>query len=720
MKKKKLITSALPYVNNVPHLGNIIGCVLSADVYARFCRSMGYETLYICATDEYGTAIETKAIEDQTTPKAICDKFHQIHKAIYAKFNIKFDYFGRTTIEEHTQVTQSMFLKLYENGYINEHENEQLYCKTDDIFLADRYVLGICPHCKNEKARGDQCDSCGKMLQPEELIQPKCKLCHNQPEFRKTKHLYLNIPKLKNEFTAFFNQSSQHGFWPKNAVTGTQSWINDGIQERPITRDIKWGIPVPLDNYQNKVFYVWFDAVLGYISNTKKLLPNDWEKWWFDPNNTELVQFMAKDNIPFHTIIFPSMLLGSKQNWTMLHHISSIEYLNYEDKKFSKSNRIGIFGDNIDQTGIDIELWRFYLLLNRPETADTQFTWEQFFEQVNNSFIDNIGNLLNRTLVFLNKNFDGVLNFNQFDAEQNQYLDDLKFKVEEIVQLLEKVRLRDALKLILLIGKTANKFFQEQEPWKMIKSDPKRTHKNLSIFVITLREIAILLQIYMPDTAKKIFDMLNFSSSLHYRDRLNWQGLDGHKIAKSAILFQKLQQKELKTLKAQFSGHQQTSTKELLSKINFKIGQITSITIHPNADNLYVEEIDCGENKKRTIVSGLVKFAKAEELLNKKVIVVANLQPAKIRGIESQGMILAAEHKGQLEVLEVAEQIVNGTQLEVTPHLNQPEQSQIIDIEYFSQLKLHLDDYCMKAEEFEFSVMGQQVKTKRLKTGKIR
>ncbi len=332
--ERRLITSALPYVNNIPHLGNLIQ-VLSADVFARYCRLAGYETLYICGTDEYGTATETKALEEGITPRELCDRYHAVHRDIYAWFNIAFDHFGRTSVPVHTETTQHIFLKLHENGYITQHVLRQPYCENDQRFLADRYVLGTCPHCGYPDARGDQCENCGKLLDPTELIEPRCSVCGTKPVIRETTHLFIDLlallPKLRN----WIESAAEKGFWARNAVQMTYAWMRDGLKERAITRDLKWGIPVPLDGFRNKVFYVWFDACIGYISITAEHTPNDWKSWWYAPESVKLFQFIGKDNIPFHTVIFPSSLLGTGENWTTLYHMSSTEYLNYEGGKFS-------------------------------------------------------------------------------------------------------------------------------------------------------------------------------------------------------------------------------------------------------------------------------------------------------------------------------------------------------------------------------------------------
>ncbi|CAN6458665.1 unnamed protein product [Victoria cruziana] len=330
-RRNVLITSALPYVNNVPHLGNIIGCVLSADVFARYCRLRRYNTVYVCGTDEYGTATETKAMEEGCSPSEICDKYHAIHKEIYEWFDICFDHFGRTSSPNQTVVCQSIFNELLQNNWLTENTMQQLYCNTCNRFLADRLVEGTCPTagCEYGDARGDQCEKCGKLLNPTELIDPRCKVCRTSPRIRDTNHLFLELPLLKDKLEEYINRASVAGSWSQNAIQATHAWLKEGLKSRCITRDLKWGVPVPLEKFKDKVFYVWFDAPIGYVSITACYTP-EWEKWWKNPENVELFQFMGKDNVPFHTVMFPSTLLGTGENWTLMKTISVTEYLNYE------------------------------------------------------------------------------------------------------------------------------------------------------------------------------------------------------------------------------------------------------------------------------------------------------------------------------------------------------------------------------------------------------
>jgi methionyl-tRNA synthetase len=719
MSSKKLITSALPYVNNAPHLGNIIGCVLSADAYARYCRSKGYETLYICATDEYGTATENKARAEGMTPQEICDKYHVIHKEIYEHFNISFDYFGRTSYPEQTEITQSIFKDLETEGMIEEKETEQTYCEHDEMFLADRYVSGTCPSCGFDDARGDQCDNCGKLLQPTEIIDPKCQVCGGTPTRKLTTHLYVNLPILEERLKEFHKVSIEKGKWSNNAVTLTNGWLETGLISRPITRDLKWGISIPKPGYENKVFYVWFDAPIGYISTTKKALPDSWQDWWCNPEETELYQFMAKDNIPFHTVFFPGCLIGTNKNWTLLHHINATEYLNYENEKFSKSRNVGVFGTDVINSDIHVDLWRFYLLFNRPEKSDTNFTWNTFVEDINSNFIDNIGNLLNRVVVFLNKHFEGKITSVKYTQEQQDFLERVHSEEKKIALSLENVKLKDGLKGILALGKMGNKFFQDQQPWTTIKTDPELAKASLVVLIYLVRDLGIMLAPYMPDTSNRILSMLN-----HENDNFgclgDWVSLTNTTVNKPQLLFKKLQEKDIKKYREKFSGKDAKEEDPQLAwkNILLKVGEIKEIAKHPSADLLYVEKIDCGEGRLRTVVSGVVKHYTPEQLVGKKVLIVANLTPADLRGVTSEGMLLAAENRKKLEVIEVESASIGTTvKLEGESDHQPPEQ---ITISQFLAAKIEIENSTMKIKDKKLLIDGIEIKTKVLQKGKVK
>uniref|UniRef100_A0A8D0GQP8 Methionine--tRNA ligase, cytoplasmic n=1 Tax=Sphenodon punctatus TaxID=8508 RepID=A0A8D0GQP8_SPHPU len=469
--KNVLITSALPYVNNVPHLGNIIGCVLSADVFARYSRLRNWNTLYVCGTDEYGTATENKAMEEGLTPQQICDKYNAIHSHIYQWFNISFDYFGRTTTPHQTTIAQDIFQRLLERKFLLTDTVDQLRCEHCQRFLADRFVEGTCPFCNYEEARGDQCDKCGKLINAIDLKKPQCKMCKGVPVLKSSQHLFLDLPKLEERLEKWLEQSWATGDWTSNARFITHSWIRDGLKPRCITRDLKWGTPVPLDGFRDKVFYVWFDAPIGYLSITANYT-NQWERWWKNPEQVQLYNFMAKDNVPFHSVVFPCSLLGAEDNYTLVSHLIATEYLNYEDGKFSKSRGVGVFGDMAKDTGIPADIWRFYLLFLRPEGQDSAFCWNDLMLKNNSELLNNLGNFVNRAGMFVSKFFGGRVPTMELSPDDQRLLAHITLELRQYNQLLEKVRIRDALRCILSISRHGNQYIQVNEPWKRIKVNP--------------------------------------------------------------------------------------------------------------------------------------------------------------------------------------------------------------------------------------------------------
>ena len=695
---RRLITSALPYVNNIPHLGNLIQ-MLSGDVFARFCRSRGYETLYICGTDEYGTATETRAIEMKKTPRELCDYYYNEHTKIYDWFHINFDKFGRTSNDECTEITQELFKDLDKNGYIKEHTNKQLFCPHCNMFLADRYVHGTCPKCGSEKARGDQCDECGSLLDPTELKNPKCATCGNTPEVRETKHLYIDLPSISKHLDSWMNKASVDGKWSDNAINITKAWIRDGLNERAITRDLKWGIPVPKEGYENKVFYVWFNAPIGYISITKQLANElvkagkasfDWKSWWLPEESEEakgkapvdLFQFIGKDNIPFHTVIFPCTLLGSSHNWTKLYHMSSTEYLNYESGKFSKSRGVGVFGTDAIETGIKADAWRFYIFYNRPEKQDYQFTWKEFREKYNGELLGNLGNLVNRTLLFVNKYYEGKIPDAPVDEEMWAKVRDLEAKITEN---LEWANLRDAFHQIFEISDIANKAFQDGEPWKTRNENPEAAAKLIHNLCYVIKDLMIMAHPYIPQYAEQILSYLGkqisepcygeapVAGGLNWSDLGKTEGLD--KVGETAVFFTPLDQKTADAFREKFSGSQAERKEKAEGKqkkekkqekkaepavlpeaeqpahfaknIQLKVAKIVKVDRNPDSDKLYVEHLDDGSGTDRVIQSGLVPYLKEEDLLGKHVIIADNLAPRKMRGIESRGMLLAADYNDE-------------------------------------------------------------------------
>lgn len=741
--KKRLITSALPYVNNIPHLGNLIQ-VLSADVFARFSRSYGVETFYVCGTDEYGTASETRALQEGVTPRELCDHYHKIHKAIYEWFNISFDYFGRTSTQRHTEIVQDIFNEIYKNGYIKEEESEQLFCPRCGRFLADRYVNGTCPHCGSTDARGDQCDACQTLLDPTELIDPRCSVCGTTPVLKKTKHLYIDLPKALPLLQKWTEDAFRNNNWSKNAVNVTTSWFRDGLRERCITRDLKWGIPVPVKGYEDKVFYVWFDAPIGYISMTAEAL-DDWQRWWKSPDDTQLIQFIGKDNIPFHTVIFPATLLCTGEKWTMLYQMSSSEYLNYEGGKFSKSHGTGIFGDDVQSTGIPADVWRFYLFYNRPEKNDFNFSWSDFQDKVNGELIGNLSNLVNRTLSFIKKFYDGKVPSSSSPDES--LLEVIRKSEAEITDLMNNVEERSALRAILALSDAGNKAFQDGEPWKMRKENPEKAASLLRTLCFLIRDLGIMIEPFMPSTSEKIFSF--------FGDRKwTWQDLGSYddsleNVGDISLLFSKLDDDFVSSLKDRFAGSQEdrkekkenrkeekkmnnnnnvieneTIAHQFERRVTLKVARIAEVEKHPNGDLLYILHLDDGTEEGRTIVSSIVPYYKAEELDGKKIIVVANLKPANFRGVKSCGMLLAAsdpnapEHT-TCEVLFADDDIPEGTVLKVADQPDVEKVTTYIKPDHFFAMPLYTKGGVLMVDGKEILADGRQIRSHKYIDGPV-
>ncbi|XP_075810188.1 methionine--tRNA ligase, cytoplasmic isoform X1 [Microtus pennsylvanicus] len=595
-ERNVLITSALPYVNNVPHLGNIIGCVLSADVFARYSRLRQWNTLYLCGTDEYGTATETKAMEEGLTPQQICDKYHALHADIYRWFNISFDTFGRTTTPQQTKITQDIFQRLLTRGFVLQDTVEQLRCEQCARFLADRFVEGVCPFCGYEEARGDQCDKCGKLINAIELKKPQCKVCRSCPVVRSSRHLFLDLPKLEKRLEDWLGKTLPGSDWTPNARFIIRSWLRDGLKPRCITRDLKWGTPVPLEGFEDKVFYVWFDATIGYLSITANYT-DQWEKWWKNPEQVDLYQFMAKDNVPFHGLVFPCSALGTEDNYTLVKNLIATEYLNYEDGKFSKSRGVGVFGDMAQDTGIPADIWRFYLLYIRPEGQDSAFSWTDMMIKNNSELLNNLGNFINRAGMFVSKFFGGCVPEMVLTHDDKRLLAHISWELQHYHQLLEKVRIRDALRSILTISRHGNQYIQVNEPWKRIKGDEvdrQRAGTVTGVAVNIAALLSVMLQPYMPTVSATIQTQLqlplpacrilvtNFICTLPA----------GHRIGTVSPLFQKLENDQIENLRQRFGGGQLEESSELKAKAPPKSAAAEAVpTAGPQQIQMLMDEV---------------------------------------------------------------------------------------------------------------------------------
>jgi len=732
--KKRLITSALPYVNNIPHLGNLTQ-VLSADVFARFCRQYGYETLYICGTDEYGTATETRAFEEGLSPQELCDRYFKIHADIYDWFGIEFDHFGRTSRPIQTEIVQKLFLKVDEAGFIRERTVKQLFCEKDKLFLADRYVFGGCPHCGNADARGDQCESCGTLIEAVELTEPRCGICGGSPVLRETRHLYLDLPEIRPQLEKWMRETKRIGFWTNNAVKMTEGWIRDGLKKRAITRDLKWGIPVPKDGFRDKVFYVWFDATIGYISITADLT-KEWERWWRSPQDTDLFQFVGKDNILFHTVIFPSTQIASGERWTMLHHMSSTEYFNYEDGKFSKSQGVGVFGNDCMATGIPAEIWRFYILFHRPENSDYQFSWLDFQEKVNGELIGNLGNFVNRTLAFVWKFFGGRLPAGAVDGTT---WDEVRNLERQIGDKLNRAAIRGAFRDIFSLCDLGNRAFQSGAPWRMRTENPERAEVLLRTLCFLVRDLAVLVKPYMPRVGEKIAHWLGLTAD-------SWDVLgriEGKiEIIKPEVLFARLEDEKILAFRERFRGSRarsegvgavgsgnterenagyaagSDSDEHSFANIDLRAAKILAVKPHPNADKLYIVSLNDGSGSSRTICSGLVDYYRPEELEDKTIVLAFNLKSSKLRGITSEGMLLAAEDgQKNLEVLMPQANPGDRVSLEGSPESASPVKK--ISIDRFLQTKIHVKAGELYVGNRKLLLAGKPLQTSKVLWGKV-
>jgi methionyl-tRNA synthetase len=572
-KRNILITSALPYVNNVPHLGNIVGSVLSADIFSRYNKARGRPTLYVCGTDEYGTATETQALKEGVSPEQLCAKYNKIHAEIYEWFEIGFDIFGRTPTKQHTEISQGIFLQLHREGLLAEHINKQPFCEKHGKFLADRFIEGTCPKCGYDDARGDQCDKCGSLIDPLELINPRCKVDGATPVVRETKHSYLRLDELQPKVEEWANKSIEKGAWARNAKVITESWLKQGLKERGITRDLQWGVPVPLPGFENKVFYVWFEACIGYPSITANYT-EEWKKWWYNPEQVQLYQFMGKDNVPFHSVVFPACQIGTKDNWTQLHHLSATEYLNYENGKFSKSRGVGVFGNNARETGVAPDVWRYYLLKNRPESSDTQFEWRSFIDGNNSELLAKLGNFVNRIIKLVNspKAYSGVIPDFKPDSLPDSFADHLK-EVTELTQQylaeMEAVKLRQGVLTAMKIAEAGNGLIQAHRlDNSLIASEPDLAAAVVGTVINLILLCSAVFEPYLPSTCASIRKQLNsdFLQIPSEEDIASgWKPTylkPGHKIGKAEYLFTKIDEKKADEWREHFGGNQAERAKK--------------------------------------------------------------------------------------------------------------------------------------------------------------
>lgn len=673
--KRTLVTAALPYANGGVHIGHLAGVYVPADIYVRYLRLKHRDVLFVCGSDEHGVPITLLAKKKGCSPQDIVDRYHALIRDSFKEFGISFDVFGRTTSEVHRQTASDFFRTLYDKGEFVEKESEQYYDEEAHTFLADRYITGECPHCHAQGAYGDQCEKCGTALSPLELINPQSAISGSKPVLRKTKHWYLPLDKHQQWLEPWITE--QHKEWRSNVMGQCKSWFDMGLQPRAVSRDLDWGIPVPVEGAEGKVLYVWFDAPIGYISNTKELLPDTWETWWKD-SSTRLIHFIGKDNIVFHCIVFPSML-RAEGSYILPDNVPANEFLNLEDKKISTSRNWAVWlHEYLEELPGKQDVLRYVLTANAPETKDNNFTWRDFQARNNNELVAVYGNFVNRALVLTQKYYDGEVpaagELTDYDRDTIREFTDVKAQVE---RLLENFRFRDAQKEAMNLARIGNKYLADSEPWKLIKTDAERVKTILNLSVQLVANLAIAFEPFLPFSSQRLRSMLNVGE-LEW-DRLGATDLiaAGHHIGKPELLFEKiddevidfqmkkLEEAERKNAEANYHANPVKAdiAFEDFEKLDIRVGTVLECERVPKADKLLRFVIADGlEN--RTIVSGIAKHYKPEDLVGKQICFIANLPPRKLRGIESQGMILSAENfDGSFSVVTTLSEVKPGSEV---------------------------------------------------------
>ena len=666
MSKRYTITAALPYTNGPIHIGHLAGVYVPADIFARYQRLKNNEVAFICGSDEHGVAISIKAKKENTTPQAIIDKYHAIIKQSFADFGISFDNYSRTSLPIHHKTASDFFKKLYEQGDFIEEISEQLYDEEAHQFLADRFVIGTCPKCGNPEAYGDQCERCGSSLNATDLIDPKSSITGSKPTLKATKHWFLPLNRYQ-EFLEKWILEGHKNDWKPNVYGQVKSWLDDELKPRAVTRDLDWGIPVPVDGAEGKVLYVWFDAPIGYISSTKEWAERegkDWRPFWQD-KDTELVHFIGKDNIVFHCIIFPAML-KAEGSYILPTNVPANEFLNLEGNKLSTSKNWAVWlHEYLQDFPNQQDVLRYALTANAPETKDNDFTWKDFQARNNNELVAIFGNFINRVVVLTQKYYEGEVPaagaLNATDSETLQQLSELTQKIE---QSLERYRFREAQQELMNIARLGNKYLADEEPWKLIKTDAERVKTVMYVALQVATALAITSEPFLPFTSEKLKNILQLGTTAWEQVKQNPTALlpTGHKIGVATLLFEKIEDdaiaKQLERLENTKQANRQeaqaaaeitvTPQKELISyddfaKMDIRIGTILSAEKMPKADKLLILKVDTGIDQ-RTIVSGIAQSFNPEEIIGKRVTVLANLAPRKLRGVESQGMILMVEN----------------------------------------------------------------------------
>ncbi len=680
--KRVLITAALPYANGKIHLGHLAGAYLPADIYARYQRLKKRDVVFICGSDEHGVPITITAENENTSPQVVVDRYHQLNKEAFEKFGMSFDNYSRTSNQLHHKTAQEFFTKLHGAGILKEKVEKQLFDLKADMFLPDRYVEGTCPKCSSPDARGDQCEKCGTFLNPLELINPKSKITGETPVVRETSHWYFPLGHFQARLEEYISERNGRDGWKDNVLNYCKSWFTEGLQDRAVTRDLKWGVPVPLKGYEDKVLYVWFDAVLGYISSTKEWSDNlgieNWKNYWLN-DDTKYVAFIGKDNVVFHCIVFPAILMAWNDNseikYVLPENVPANEFLNFEGQKFSKSRNWGIDVDEFLEK-YPADSLRYALALNLPETRDSDFYWKDFQARHNNELADILGNFVNRTITFAHKNFNGLVpKLAQLSDMDKRFISELESKPKIIGEAIEKYKFREAVLETMNLARAANKYFNDSEPWKTFLQHPDRCSTTINLCLQAVRTLSVLFEPILSLTTHRIQNILNIAQS---HDNLNWDTSsnltlsEGHVLGNPEILFTKIEdeiiQKELSRLTpatlpvtAQTVELKPTIDIDDFKKIDLRVATVISCEKIQKSSKLLKLKVSLGFEE-RQVVAGIAEHYQPEDLVGKKIVVVANLKPTKLMGNESNGMMLAAaDTSGKLVFVTASAEITDGS-----------------------------------------------------------
>jgi methionyl-tRNA synthetase len=675
-KEKILVTSALPYANGPIHLGHLSGAYLPADIYVRYKRLKGDDIIYICGSDEHGVPITISADKEKVSPQVIIDRYNKLNYEAFKKFGMSFDNYSRTSLPIHHDTAKEFFLEFYNKGILKAKKSLQFYDEKNNMFLPDRYVEGTCPNCGFEEARSDECENCSAQYEPSELKNPKSRISGETPVLKETSHWYFPLEEFQPRLEKYVNEMNEKYGWKENVMQYCRGWFKDGLKARAVTRDLDWGVQVPLDSTEGKVLYVWFEAVLGYISSTKEYSekigkPDLWKDYWQD-TDTKYIAFIGKDNVVFHCIVFPAMLMAwnesDKEKYCVPQNVPANEFLNFEGKKFSKSRNWGI--DAIDFLEIfPADPLRYTLASNLPENRDTDFQWKEFQAKNNSELAAIFGNFVNRTFTFVHKHFDGKVppkaGLNGIDKEM---LKTISEHPDKISQYFERYRFKEGTNEIMNLARAGNKYFNDSEPWNTVKSDKEKCATTINICLQAIYTLAELFEPVVPFSSQKIFKMLNTESTSWFKCG-DGNLPEGHKLNKVEILYPQIEDNMIEEqIKKLGSGETEAASDNLISyddfmKTELRVAEVIEAEKIKKSKKLLKLKVKL-ENEERRLIAGIALSYEPEEMIGKKVIIVANLQPAKLMGEESEGMILAVENEnGNLEVLSVDSSVKNGTRV---------------------------------------------------------